>query len=648
MSSRRYHISTARLIALSVLATAVAPAWADGSSATPLTFGLPNTINKVFTHETATGLYFGSSTTPLVEGSNATPGGVAAWIFDPVTLAYTPLGLSGPGFTNSAGLSSTTIINVLPDFVYGNSAIFSKTDSTLGDGEWLFDRSTGSTVRVGLTGADYTRSDGTQISNLYRQQDGLFLGTSTRYAGDISSQTVAWSYDPVSKTTTVLTPTDAAHVDPAGSYTLTAWISTTASTLAFSGARYSGSTQIGNDVLVTNIHGETPVNVGLFDSDHTRNDGYYYNGLYAALGDFVAGYTNRYNGATAIGQDAWLYDHAANTTTLVGLIDGAHTASDGSRMSDIRGMDESGDVAGGTYRYNGTTQTGVDAWYQAHGQAAVEIGLTDAAHTSSTGQQDNIVVGIAAPGLVSGTAYNFSGHGLVSDAWVYNDATHTTTQYGLSGGGNTQLYGVYANGFVIGDTHASANSGDRFWVYNPVSGKTSQVNLAGADYTDPNGQQHLFGGVQRNENGFVAAMSERSDLSADDAWLYSAASDTTYNFRYLGAPDGSIVTSLLNDGTVYGTYLHNGSQYAFSFSESGGFVDLSTLYQAQLAAIGANYLTGATMESDGTLVGSASVGTQPYETELLVLQPAPVPEPFSLAAFAGGAPLLLFRRRAQR
>jgi hypothetical protein len=154
----------------------------------------------------------------------------------------------------------------------------------LGLSAWLFDGT--STLDIGLTGPEHTRSDGYKESLAGALNEaGQVVGGSKRYnGGSVELGHTAWLFD-----------------------------------------------------------GSRTIELGLTGADHTRDDGYrasFAGGVNEA--GQVGGISRRYSGSTAMGMDAWLYDAALDQTFVLQL----SRRSDGYAFTTLRFLGNDGQVMG--------------------------------------------------------------------------------------------------------------------------------------------------------------------------------------------------------------------------------------------------------------------------------------------------------------
>jgi len=112
----------------------------------------------------------------------------------------------------------------------------------------------------------------------------------------------------------------------------------------------------------------------------------------------------------------------------VGLTDTQHTRNDGYRSNNVIVLSEAGKAVGNARRFNGNaTDLGQSAWFF-NGTVTTDIGLTNLMHTRDDGYQSNSAFFLNATGQVAGVAqrYNGSNTNLGQSAWVYDPALNQT------------------------------------------------------------------------------------------------------------------------------------------------------------------------------------------------------------------------------
>jgi hypothetical protein len=151
----------------------------------------------------------------------------------------------------------------------------------------------------------------------------------------------------------------------------------------------------------------------------------------------VIGRSSAWDGETWLGWWSWLYDHRRQTTERIGLTDAPHTSSTGEQQGLVVAFDSTGRALGYSRRYNGTADAGMTAWLYRDGAAAgaTTLGFADATHTRADGYRYSVPASLDPSGLVLGTSDRFNGTaGAGRTAWLYDPATDETLRLGFSGG----------------------------------------------------------------------------------------------------------------------------------------------------------------------------------------------------------------------
>lgn len=284
--------------------------------------------------------------------------GLAAWMTNAATGAPTRLGFTGPAYTRPDGTQLSRAQYVKDGFVSGWSG-----DSAVGVHQWVSPTTTGVPLRVGLTGGIYKSSDGTELTYADLLSDGYIAGQSYLYYGGSGYMGhAAWVSSAATDTTRRIGFFDSApYLDSNGrQYSLTTHL--TGNYVAGYSRRYNGSAQIGQAVWVAPVAAGNAVRVGLFDPEYTGAFETQSSGINFLKGEYAAGTSNRYRGSTPLGQMAWLADAATGATRPLGLTDAAHTSSGGVQSSWVTHLTATGYVAGSSWRYTGSTFNGQTPW----------------------------------------------------------------------------------------------------------------------------------------------------------------------------------------------------------------------------------------------------------------------------------------------
>ena len=262
----------------------------------------------------------------------------------------------------------------------------------------------------------------------------------------------------------------------------------------------------------------------------------------------VAGVSYRYNNPIRgiNGYSTWLYSNG--TTTRIGLVDAEHTGSYGYQHSTLRKLNEAGQVAGTSVRYDSNTGSyhGSSAWLY-HNDTTTRIGFADAQHTDQNGYQDSSIQALNGAGQVAGTSSRY-------------------------------------------DSITGSNIGRSAWLYH--NDTTTRVGLVDAGHTGNNGTQ--ISQIQAlNDAGQAAGFSTQYDSTTGNSignttWLFDSTLEQTFIIDVTAQPNGSsnsTIHYLGDDGLVLGYYkkyssdgiFRNNSPFAFTIED--GFVDLLDLAQ---------------------------------------------------------------------
>jgi len=522
--------------------------------------------------------------------------GLSAWLYDGTMTVK--LGLTDAEHTRSDGYKVSYLLNGSLNeagLVVGHSQRFIGGSADLGQSAWLYDGTT--TVKLGLTDAEHTRSDGYKDSYVYSLFDnGHVLGLSERYVGTLGQS--IWLYDGSSTLNIGLTGAEHSRDDGYRHSELVAF--NKSEQIIGNSNRYNG----GSGLLGTSAwlyDGDATIRLGLMDAEHTRSDGFQSNKA-RALNEAgqIIGNSQRFNGSGAdLGQSAWLYD--GTTTVKLGLFDSEHLRSDGYAVNGANLLNESGYVGGVANRYaDGFFYKGVSAWLY-DGATTIEIGLTDAEHTAG-GRRENYGLQLNQIGQVVGRSNRFTSGGtsLGQSAWLYDGTT--TVKLGLTDAEHTAYDGFRENinvelnqaGQVLGYStrynggfHDSLfGPGRSVWLYNGSS--TLNIGLTDAEHTDNFGNKYSDA-YELNEAGQAIGGSRRYSGDGEtvwqDAWVYDPVLGTIPLRPSQSEDDygGSDADFLGEDGVVLGSYsmydddLGDYAQYAFYWTREGGFLDLGRL-----------------------------------------------------------------------
>lgn len=445
------------------------------------------------------------------------------------------------GYRNAQvyGLSST-------GWTVGLSDRFSSS-ADLGSSVWLADAA-GATIRIGLTDAGHTDSSGFRLSfaeALYRGSaagsfddvvtpTGLAAGSSTRYDGIIENGLSTWIASTAGSFRVGLT--DAEHTG-GGGYQASSGVELTSSGRLLGHSTQYDGLEDGQSVWVANTGGTT-TRLGYMDAEHTATGGHRRSvGSDINEAGWVAGFSDRFNGSTAIGATAWLANAASGTTVRVGLVDAEHTGALNLRTSSIQQLTESGYAAGSSLR-SPNQGGGFSSWIAHTSGSTVRVGFFDAEHTRGDGWRESTIFFINESGLTTGISERTTslGYGGPS-AWVAN-AAGQTRRIGFIDQEHTRSDGfIYSqprdmsqSGWILGTSTRYDDGiqiGESAWLAN-AAGTTTKIGLTDAEHTDLDGLRVSVGGDLK-ESGWASGYSLRyngGSLAGRSAWVASAASGT--------------------------------------------------------------------------------------------------------------------------
>lgn len=408
------------------------------------------------------------------------------------------LGLTGSAYTDADGLprSFTRRINEAGQVLGGSFA-------TSGWEIWIYD--SGNYTTIGLTGAEHTRPDGGRTNSPNSLNNaGQVTGSAYRYDGADHKGTSAWFYDGTQTVEIGLLDTE--HTSGAGARrSVDQWLNDAGQVAGYSW-RYNGqSSQHGQTAWLYN--GTQTINLSLGGAEHTRDDGYEWSEV-EVLKDtgYVLGHSKRYSGSADNGQSVWLYN--GSETVHIGLVDAEHTRGDGYKFSESRYTHRvatsSGFVIGESKRFDGNTDMGQSAWLF-NGEETINVGLTDPTHTRDDGYRYSDVRHVNEAGQVAGISHHYTdSHPIGGTAWVYDSLLGTQT-FVLStrsdGVSNSSISYLSEEGWVLGTYYVydgMTTVGERAFYWSREHGTWDLADLI------ENAQEDWeFSGFQTNELGQI-------------------------------------------------------------------------------------------------------------------------------------------------
>jgi hypothetical protein len=564
----------------------------------------------------------------------------------------------------------------------------SKQPSTLGSDAWLFDGT--NTVRLGLTGPGYERSDGYRNTELGADpytgsvlrslnDAGQVVGRSSRFNGSSGTGSDVWLYNGTSTVQLGFTGPGYERNDGVRINGSDVALNEAGQVVGYS-LRYNRGENAGADAWL--FDGTNTLRLGLGGLVYERADGCrtsYANDLND--GGQAAGTSKRYNhfGVTAcdhrpgdLGQDVWLFD--GTNTVRLGFTGTGYERPDGHRISILLegnglALNQAGHVAGSSERYDVSGDNkGHDAWLY-NGTDLVQIGLIGTGYESITGTRYSQADVLNESGQVAGVSIRSAPLTYGIDAWFY-DGTKTIRIDGLTGdpydseicGPRTEPRFLNESGHVAGtayhvrrtppnDEQDCLTDSEDAWLFDGTS--TKPIGLTGsgfgANYASSRGER---GNYVRflNDAGQAAGETFRysgTEYRGQDAWVYDSASGKTYTINLSTRPsDGnaiSYITHLDENGNAVGAYFQydqmtgdylGNRAFFFSLAEGKAYV-LEDLVAGDIAAHGWSYLEEATRSNKlGQIIGFGELTTGGKRAFLLT------PSPVTRACTEGPLPVV--------
>jgi hypothetical protein len=393
--------------------------------------------------------------------------GRTAWLYNGLDMI--DIGLMGDEYTHADG-SQVNLVTQLNEMgqVLGSSRRYDGGTQNLGESVWLYDGTT--THQIGFIGDGYIRSDGYKFANgLQLNEAGQAIGYSERFSRFNSSGTGAWLYN------------DSQTVEigiPGFSYNYPTQINRF--------GQISGNSKSISGYQIQESHawlsdGISTIEIGPLDSDHTRPDGYRFN-VAGFLNDagYILGSAKRFSGYTDIGESVWLSNGLS--TVEIGFVDSDHTRSDGYRWSVGSQLNAASQAAGHSARFEGDNSIGYNAWFY-NGINTIEIGLKDSEHTQFNGYQSSTVWRLNDAGFVSGDSTRFYTNidSAGQSSWLYNGESTvniglTSEEFAFGDGTHySQCVQMNQKGQVVGINYSQ--SGTVAWFYDPNLMETFPLQL---------------------------------------------------------------------------------------------------------------------------------------------------------------------------
>ena len=557
------------------------------------------------------------------------------------------IGLEDAEHLGSDGMhgSSAVALNEAGQAI-GNSSRFAN-----GGGRSAFFYDGSGTRNIGLVDAAHTRSDGYRWSEvLALSESGHVLGAAQIFNG--GSMVIGQSsFLFHGQTTLILGLTDAEHTRSDGQQVSTANRLNASGRVLGHSERYSGMNYNGLSAFL--YDGTRTLEIGFTDVEHTSISGYRHNGA-RALNNAgqVIGESDRYGGTAFLqGRTAYLFD--GQQTIDIGLVDAAHTRSDGYRSSHVSELNEAGQAMGSSAR----PTTGGQSTFLFNGTTTLDISPKDAEHTRSDGLRSSHGAELNGKGHVLGFANRYLGTQYLGQSVFLYDGV-STLNIGLTDSEHTRgdghrmstYWALNESGQAIGNSErylGNASAGQSAFVYD--GSRTVNIGFKDARHTRADGHRHSTV-VAINDAGQVVGYSVRygsfTEPSATSPIFYDSATGRTYDLTVTQRPDGYASGRpefLGEDGLVLGTYDLGAEKRAFMFTIATGSRDLGALVAGGLTAKGWSHLADAVRANGrGYIIGTGLLSNV-FEAKVayilkpigFVAPPPPAPTPVPAAAASG-------------
>lgn len=480
--------------------------------------------------------------------------GYTSWLFNGTETIR--LGLSGREFIRADGYQWSGL-NYLSNSGHatGSTSRFDGLDSR-GQSAWFFNGV--SNIQIGLTGADYTNAEGsTEITPSGMNENGVVIGSSRRYNGSAINGTDAWMH--INDQTVRIGLTGSEYTGAGGQRASYARDINIHDEVVGNTSVYASSVVVGARAWL--LKGANYTVIGLTDNEHVDGMGNSFNNANtisdngSVLGSstrFVKQYglpksdanfdPTDYQMVTG-GISVWVYDGVE--TKKIGLTDVEHTSSnpdnyndyddfvDGYQDNFTREVNGSGQVIGGAYRYDGSKQNGVSAWFY-DGVNTKRLGLTDAEHTTQFGRQVSNATHLNESGQVAGYSQFFPSNagGTFEHAWLYDSNLDETFEFTLAGvdpsasfitstieylGDDGLALGSYR---VWGGSAGTIRGVFYFTVEEGWVDLEDFLLLSGLDIAQY-GWQSLASAISSNSLGQIIGRGDRTDGLGESAYLLS-------------------------------------------------------------------------------------------------------------------------------
>lgn len=394
--------------------------------------------------------------------------GYTAWVFNPVTGACVPVGLSGAGYMRAQDhYAFSTVVRLAGGgLAFGQSARFAASGAGAGTAAWVHGWGASEAVRLGFIDALHTRSsDGGQSSVIVDANAvGQAVGWSERYSGAAASGASAWLYDHATGQTRALGLTGGEYGAASLPQRFDSVTAINADGLVIGASqRFVGGEGM-PDAWVYDSDSQTTLRLGLGGDEFTGFGGIR-SSMALAISDsgYIVGTSNRYApGVPDAGVAAWVYNHNNGQTREIGLNGEAWTGPDGTMAAIPDRVNNSGWVTGANVRF-GFDVLGRNTWiYNPATDSTILTGLTDDRHTGPTGQQNSVNVALNEAGQAIGYSVRYAPGGEAGRSGWFFDPT-LSQMFEL-------VFSMRADGFAFTTLTLLTETGLVFGSYEVFSG----------------------------------------------------------------------------------------------------------------------------------------------------------------------------------
>jgi hypothetical protein len=446
---------------------------------------------------------------------NGSNNGRDVWLYAMGTAI--PVGLNEPEYGGPNGFKYGEIEFLSASGVLAGYSNRNPSSATVNQGRSAWLHSSGATIRLGFHDSQHTGNQGFHYDRVNAINDsGQAIGMTQRFtpAGALNGSD-AWLH--ANGVIVQLGLTDPPYVGSDDAQNSEALLLNSAGQVAGASARYTpAGVQDGQAVWFYSA-GAT-ARIGFFDAAHTSASGRQFSDVrHMNQSGQLGGHSLR-EGSAGGGQSAWL--HSGGATVRLGLFDTAHTQSDGAQHSEVFRLLENGAVAGYSVNFpRGSSSYGYSAWiYQAGG--LTRLGLIDSDHVRPDGYHDSRIQFITESGFAAGsTLYQPTSPAEGLSSWLFDGLT--THRIGLTdsahtSAGSTQFSVVRALndlGQAAGESFHYSGGGTSAWVYSQAV--TSRIGLTDAGHTGTSGRQ-IATVLKLNTAGQVVGYSTQFNASGEE------------------------------------------------------------------------------------------------------------------------------------